>query len=258
MKAASILFICFSILNAATAQTGVVPVFSSGNYYEVRAQLTEKSSGLPAVGVRAFVSVPGPWFQFNTATSDSSGTLTFVLKNMDRPAQLIFQTGAKADSSYLFHLAPDFVKPHPLPAGTDSFPVYDTTRFYGRPDKTYLLDAYTRFPTMEEVFREFVFEVRARKSGSEFQLSVLDVPFRTYFEENPLVLLDGIPVDDMNKVMALDPLKLQKIEVVGHKYYYGSMVFTGIISLFSYKGDLAGYTLPAGAMLKDFDGNIAK
>ena len=99
MKAAIILFICFSILSAATAQSGVVPVFSSGNYYQVRAQLTEKSSGLPAVGVHAFVSVPGPWFQFNTATSDQSGTLTFVLNNMDRPAQLIFQTRAKADST---------------------------------------------------------------------------------------------------------------------------------------------------------------
>lgn len=258
MKAISILLICLFMIAAAMAQSDVVPVFSSGNYYQVRAQLTEKSSGRPAAGVGAYVSVPGPWFQFTTATSDSSGMLTFVLKNMDRPAQLIFQTGINADKAYLFELEPDFVKRYPLQAGTDSFPVYDTTRFYGMPDKTYLLDNYTRFPTMEEVFREFVFEVRARKNEAGYRLSVLNVPFRTYFEENPLVLLDGIPIKDMNAVMALDPLKLQKIDIVGHKYYYGSMIFTGIISLFSYKGDLAGYTLPADAMVKDFDGTVAK
>src|SRR5678816_3975287 len=46
----------------------------------------------------------------------------------------------------------------------------DTMAFYGKGFKTYLLDDYTRFITMEEVMREFVKEVRLRKSRNQYYL----------------------------------------------------------------------------------------
>jgi hypothetical protein len=191
-----------------------------------------------------------------TDVTNDKGELNFVLKDMDQPKQLIFETGVKNDSGFVFSLAPQYVSKLPLPAGVDSFPVYDTTAFYGYPDKTYLLDDYTRFPTMEEVFREFVFEVKPRKSDGGFRLFVLNLPYRIYFEDSPLVLLDGVPVHNADKVMQLDPLKLRKIEIVARKYYLGTAVYSGIISLFSYTGDLGGYALPASAMVKDYDGKF--
>lgn len=232
------------------------PVYAAGNFYVVHASLTKKNSGTAVAGVQAYVSVPGPYFQMATAVSNEKGELDFVLKDMDQPKQLIFQTDAPDDSDCVFSLAPQFVSRFPLPAGVDSFPVYDTTSFYGHPDRTYLLDDYTRFPTMEEVIREFVFEAKARKNGSDFRLYVLNLPYRIYFDEAPLILLDGVPVKDVNKVMQLDPLKLKKIEIVGRKYYFGNAIFPGIISFFSYNGDLGGYTLPASAMVKDYDGKF--
>jgi hypothetical protein len=246
------------MLVGAQTQAPAIPVYSAGNFYVVRAVLTNKISGANAAGVRAYISVPGPYFQMATSVSDEKGELNFILKDMDQPKQLIFQTGAKGDSGYVFNLAPQYVRKLPLPTGIDSFPVYDTTSFYGRPDKTYILDDYTRFPTMEEVIREFVFEARARKSDGNFRLFVLNIPYRIYFDEEPLVLLDGVPLYDANKAMQLDPLKLKKIEIVGRKYYYGNEIFPGIISLFSYTGDLGDYTLPAGAMVKDYDGKFAE
>ena len=44
----------------------------------------------------------------------------------------------------------------------------DTTSFYGKPDKQYNLDDYTRFQTMEEVMREFIEDVRVRKEGEKY------------------------------------------------------------------------------------------
>ena len=41
----------------------------------------------------------------------------------------------------------------------------DTLAFYYEPYKTYLLDNYTRFTTMEEVLREYVVEVNVGKEG---------------------------------------------------------------------------------------------
>jgi hypothetical protein len=232
------------------------PVYAAGNYFVVHASLVHKNSDAALSGVQAYVSVPGPYFQMATATSNENGELEFLLKDLDHPNQLIFQAAATSDSDVVFHLDQQYVSRLALPKGVDSFPVYDTTAFYGYPDKTYLLDEYTRFPTMEEVIREFVFEAKARKTGGEFRFYVLNVPYRVYFDDAPLILLDGVPVKDPNKVMELDPLKIRKIDIVGRKYYFGNAIFSGIISLFSYTGDLGGYKLPANAMVKDYDGKF--
>ncbi|MEJ2005544.1 MAG: hypothetical protein P8X57_11395 [Cyclobacteriaceae bacterium] len=49
--------------------------------------------------------------------------------------------------------------------GTDSDP---GNPFYGAPDVSYRLDDFTRFPVMEEVFREYVYGVYVRKRSGEF------------------------------------------------------------------------------------------
>ena len=85
---------------------------------------------------------------------------------------------------------------------------------------------------------EFVEDVRVRKDGDHFTFKVRNRLFGTYFEDDPLILLDGIPISDAGKIIALDPLKVKKIEVVMHNYYVGSSVFEGIINVKSYSGEI--------------------
>jgi hypothetical protein len=42
-------------------------------------------------------------------------------------------------------------------------PWVDSSAFFGTPDNQYNLDDYTRFSTMEEVLREYVYEVLVRR-----------------------------------------------------------------------------------------------
>jgi hypothetical protein len=51
--------------------------------------------------------------------------------------------------------------------------------------------------------------------------------------------------------MAIDPLKIRNIQVVSKKYYFGSKVLNGIVSFTSYDGDLAGYSIPHQAQVRD-------
>jgi hypothetical protein len=69
------------------------------------------------------------------------------------------------------------------------------------------------------------------------------------------VLLDGIPIFDVDKLMELDPLKLKKIDVIARKYYLGQLLNYGIVSLFSFDRDLAGYQLPTQALVAEIGGN---
>ena len=139
----------------------------------------------------------------------------------------------------------------------------DTMPFYYKPYKTYLLDNYTRFTTMEEVLREYVLEVNVLKRDKEFHLNTFNAPgyallnmqpSQRMFDKDPLVLLDGVPVFDINKIISYDPLKVQKVEVVASKYIWGPIVANGITSFTTYKGDLPGYSLNPHDVIIDYDG----
>lgn len=126
--------------------------------------------------------------------------------------------------------------------------------FYGNADEQYLLDDYTRFPTMEEVMREYVPGVRVSKTKGHFQLSNMDMVSKFTFKDNPLVLIDGVPAFDMDKVMEIDPLKIKKLDVITKRYYLQAASFDGIVSLASYKSDLGGFQPPANALLTSYSG----
>jgi hypothetical protein len=130
----------------------------------------------------------------------------------------------------------------------------DSVAFYGRPDYTYELDDYTRFPTMEEVMREYVPGVAVRKRKDGFHFLNFDEVNHTFFKENPLVLLDGIPMFDINKIMALDPRKVKTLDVLTRRYYYGPASFGGVISYTTYKGDLAGFPPSTKSLTTNYQG----
>jgi hypothetical protein len=67
-------------------------------------------------------------------------------------------------------------------------------------------------------------------------------------------MLDGVPLFDMDKVIEFSPLKVQKLDVVTNRYLMGPVMFNGIISLMTYKGDLAGFPLDTRLLKLDYDG----
>lgn len=131
---------------------------------------------------------------------------------------------------------------------------YPYKAFYGKPDETYQLDDYTRFPTLEEVMREYVPGIRVKKRKDDFHLSIIDQVNKASFSDDPLVLVDGVPVFDINKLMEIDPLKLKQLDVIKKRWYLNAMAYDGIVSFTSYKGDLAAYQPSEQALLVNYKG----
>jgi hypothetical protein len=131
----------------------------------------------------------------------------------------------------------------------------DTGNFYQQPNEIYLLDNYTRFTTMEEVLREYVVSVNVRKKAGRFILPVFNdgEVFNELFAVNPLVLLDGVPVFNLDKIMQYDPLKVRKLETVTRRYYYGKTVNDGIVNIVTYNGNMEGFELDPHATVIDYD-----
>lgn len=110
--------------------------------------------------------------------------------------------------------------------------------FYGDALVTYYLDEYTRFTKMEDVLREYVPQVAVRKNENQYSFRLMQVSEGLYLPPNPLLLVDGFPVKNANEIIEIDPLKIEKIEILNRIYYYGNLTFNGIVSLFSFKKEL--------------------
>jgi hypothetical protein len=108
--------------------------------------------------------------------------------------------------------------------------------FFFTPDKTYNLDDFTRFPTMDDIFREIIPEVIVRIRDGNSSLVMMNSTSGYRFANPPLVLVDGIPIADANVVMNYDPALIKTISLVTRHYFYGGLETDGIISIETYDG----------------------
>lgn len=111
------------------------------------------------------------------------------------------------------------------------------TPFYGELAKTYYLDDYKRFPTLKETFVEvvdnawisfkkgnYVFETKTTKNEYNYKLPTL-------------LLIDGMLIENHNDVINYDAKKVEKISILLDRYIYGPIMFDGLISIETIKGD---------------------
>lgn len=252
----------------------------------VEGKLTDTFTKKPFAETSVYLSSPGEYTQFYTSKTDNNGNIRFYTRNIYGPGELVIMAEGLQEIKYDIDINTPFsdkFSSEKIPSLTLSpqlknalttnsintqvqrkyaadqlrkylLPQIDTSTFYGKADERYALDDYTRFTTMEEVLREYVLGVLVGRSGRKFQLTVFDLPNNRLFRDNPLVLLDGVPVTDMNKIINYDPLKIKKVEVVKRRYYLGSLLFDGIVNFITYKGNLEEFQLDAGAVVMDFEG----
>ncbi|MFC5411316.1 hypothetical protein ACFPMF_18485 [Larkinella bovis] len=271
-----------TVLNSNSITNEYVPEV---NGHFIRGKVVHGETGQPGQNMGAYLTVPGKHILLYGSRSDHDGRVQFEMKAFYGPKDIVALLNPK-DSIYRLEFQNPFLERFSAtrlpvfdfsPAQKETlvarsvpmqaqnayyrenlvryqYPKVDSIPFYGKPDEQYRLDDFTRFPVMEEVFREYVPGVMARKNRDGYRIRLLDTPHKEFFADNPLVLLDGLPIFNMDKVMTIDPRKVQRLEVVTRKYIVGPLVFDGIISFTSYKGDLAGYRPDAKALLADYEG----
>jgi hypothetical protein len=242
--------------------------------------------GSPGIGVPAYLSSPGKNVRLYPSKGDERGLVKFELKDFFGSRKIVLQTNTEvylanrielnnpfsATSSSLpfppFHLSPAARNPiaqrslrmqiqNTFSEGKNirfTAPPVDSTAFYGVPDERYFLDDYTRFPTMEEVLREYVPGVVVRKHAGKFRLLTIDLIGRQLFRDNPLVLLDGVPVFDIDKIISFDPRKVWRLDVLTRRYFLGPLSFQGISIFTTYHGDLSDFELDPRILVLNYEG----
>ena len=118
---------------------------------------------------------------------------------------------------------------------------YDETIFGNKPDLSYNLDEYRQFLTIKEVLIEYVKCVRSRKHNGVHQLYVRR-EYDQYDSNWPaMVLIDGMPVIDIERLLKYDARRIHHINIYGGMYTFGNSVNNGILSFITRSGRLTNY-----------------
>ena len=131
--------------------------------------------------------------------------------------------------------------------------------FLGIPQNSYFLDDYTRFPTMNEVLTEYVAEIRPRRTDGKADIRVVNdrgvLGSNVHFSKaSSLVLLDGIPVNNHQKILDYDPLNVRKISVYSDNYIISNILYEGVVCFETYKGTMPFFTLDSTAVVSRYHG----
>ncbi len=229
-----------------------------------------------------FLSVHGQQSALFTDQSDESGNLYFDLGGFRHWDHLLIQvengggipdlelqspapqTSFKAgfqfpelvispeDASFLSHLKiasalePYFSQEY----RNDSVPV--VTGFVA--DQEYSLDDYTRFETVETVTREYITGVVIRRRDKRKEFRIQNVPADAMFDENPLMMVDALPVFDSDMLINFNPKFFKKLEVLNREFYLNDRSYPGVLSFSSYENNFGLFPVPDQVLYQNYSG----
>ncbi len=118
---------------------------------------------------------------------------------------------------------------------------YDATVLGTRPELTYNLDEYRQFFTVREVLLEYVNCVSNIRINGAPQLIVHinQAPSASLWPS--LVLIDGMPVINVERLLSYDARRVHYINIYGGQYTFGGVVYNGILSFVTRSGQLTNY-----------------
>ncbi len=127
----------------------------------------------------------------------------------------------------------------------------ETPPFYGKPTLTVDMDRYVLLPTLNEVFLNLVPGVTPVKRRNRNSLEIdSENPALSMFD--PLIMVDQVPVFDLETFLSISPAKIKRVDVVEDVYVKGDMRFGGLINLVSRDRDMAGIDLPDRSFFIDY------
>lgn len=112
--------------------------------------------------------------------------------------------------------------------------------FYGNPEILVPIDNFIDLPTIEEVIRELVPFVALRKKKGDYYLKVIEAKSNIQREGNVIIMVDGVPVYDLNNVLLIKPSSLDRIEVMNLNYYLEDVDLGKLVCFYTKDGNMEG------------------
>jgi hypothetical protein len=111
--------------------------------------------------------------------------------------------------------------------------------FYGQAENTIIMSDYIELTSVREVVKEIIPNVYTLKLNGKYDFKLINKFRGQPFENKPLVLVDGVPIYDFEKVLGINSKEIEKADVINTRYFYSENIFDGIVSFISRRGNLS-------------------
>lgn len=232
----------------------------------------ENGEGIP--NIRIMASVIGEFPQIHAIRSDEAGEFSIPLRQLEGQESIFLGINQDFDKRYELTVYQSFRPEKPL---VHPVPIQPTTAFHqvveemfldrqlrahfpqqketvlippthpvnlpwnlGAPDVTIDLSDFIDLPTMKDVIDNILPKVTLIEDDGIPALTVYED--RTLaIHKDPLVLLDGVPVFQIEELLTLSPSFIERVQIHQSPYFLGDERFGGIISFLTQTDDFAGY-----------------
>jgi hypothetical protein len=133
-----------------------------------------------------------------------------------------------------------------------------TTIFYGKADSSYSFQKFIDLTTFEEYFIEIFGMTKIVKGEKGKQIKVSYLNNAIELNQFPLLLVDGIPVFDVDEFLSISPSQIDKVEIINNNYILGGIVYGGIIHLYTKRKNFASLIDTKNMIFNEFNGYTKK
>ena len=227
---------------------------------------------VPLADIQCVISVLGETSQIHASQTNENGIFTFQLSNLQETQTLFIGTPkGKMDAELLIlsdfenefvdfdkeilsfdslqhayiedlFLQQQLKDAFPPKAMKPAYPKDSIQSFsnLGSPDIIIQTADFINLASLEEIFRDIVPSVKLKGKKNERFFTIFNPDTKKTLSE-PLVLLDNVPIRDIEELLKISPTKLERIEVISSNYVLGDYLFSGIISLYTNTDNFADY-----------------
>jgi hypothetical protein len=125
--------------------------------------------------------------------------------------------------------------------------------FFGEPDRTIMLSDFIELTTLREVFKEIVPELLPTGRNERSSLRLISKYPGLSFNGPPLVILDGVPVYDLEDVLKIRASEIKMVKVMNSRYFIRDVILNGIIDIVTEKGDLSVLESDRSVLRQEYD-----
>lgn len=129
----------------------------------------------------------------------------------------------------------------------------ETDPFYGNPTYTIYPGLFVDLTDFSEICRELLPGVKFRTYNRNPSMQLFNPLTQSYFQETPLVLMDGIPIRDLNLVKNLGTRQIERIEVCQSERFFGSVILPGVVAIWRTKSDSSDIPLEDDLIEMNFE-----
>lgn len=248
---------------------GELPAYlAEDKYDELIGRLTDADNGNGLSNRTLYLSSPDTVANLNYTTTDSKGYFRFALQDYYNGKDLYIKVKKNGNETFKPKITIDSKYAMEQPFIPEFWPVDSSTLSYIRNSqdvvkiqKSYLqLESqqktelksgtdipylyrtpnYVTFPgdyselkNFTEIARELIPPLRIRKRDNINHAEILDYINGLYMDSDPLIIADGVLIDDINQLLPYGSKDIRKVEVISSEWYMDSQEFNGIIAVFS-------------------------